>query len=335
MLLSFLLAQLALNGFFTPVVHASLPEADALWAIAQEEFEKDRFIHAAQSARAFLAKHPSHSHAIDAQWLLGKSELALGNFDAAASALKSFIAVHRWNPPAIRARLDLALAYESLSKWDELVLLGNEIQDHTQDPLWLRSALLYKAQGYLELGKLNRAVEARDRASKIVLSQASGTTTQLFPLAHQAKVSAKIKISQCGAGNSTRKKSLAPLDEGDYAAALRDQGICFLENLKIFREGLIEGENSFADGLYKTLESQFSHFTQNCINPPNPSGKRTREELSIYQKENRPFFLKTCRTKAEQAVEIMSGFKELVPHSSLPYITRLILHIKDSTSLWN
>lgn len=308
-------------------VDALSPEQEAatLWSQGQETFLQRKYMDTIPLLGRLIDRHPSSPHFTDALLLLGRAHLAVDQPKQALTPLKSHVSRREKTIEGVLGRLELADAYIRLKRPDEAILIAAEAKAHARrlgQAHLAASADVWKSQAQLLLGRDSQAERSVAAARKAGLKGARD-------LAHAAWVEVRIQTRAC----ARLAEKTARLTENQAENQLNRRGDCLLESLLAFRKVLDQQDDPDAarwgDLAYSDVETGYSEFKAAAKNPPPPPGKRTQAQLKRYRAELVAHLEQTLDKKTGQATEIIEPWKEKLPKSAIPYITRLAKHLEE------
>lgn len=130
----------------------------------------------------------------------------------------------------------------------------------------------------------------------------------------------------------TRACSLFPsssrLTEEQATDQLKRRGLCLLEAMLLFHQGLKTKKSKWSQKSKKLLEKAFTSYAKACSHPPLPPDHRSKLETKRYRQELAELLEKDFRETREKALELLRGWKKELPNPSARVVDQLAIRIK-------
>ncbi|HLD99675.1 MAG TPA: tetratricopeptide repeat protein [Bdellovibrionota bacterium] len=289
---------------------AAPADAEILWNDGKAAFERGDFETAAYALKRIVDRYPGYPGYLEAHRLLGESFLRLDKPKAAIAPLKYYISGTRDAQNAARTRLSLGEAYLALKQFREAYLTALEIE---KSPNPLPEGQLLRAQANIGL---NRDAEAL----RIVSSVRKSLPPSAIPRASWIEL--RLKTRAC-----SRLASRSPLEEGYVLEQMDRRSTCLLEAMLLFQKTLELENPDFAEKARTEMLSAYELYSQVCLNPPRPPGKkRSQIELKRYRIELSTLLRKKCNRHYQEASALLESWapaKAALKAAAEPVLKRL------------
>ena len=288
---------------------ASSEEANLIWQRAQASFQSEHFSEAIAPLKRLVDRYPGHPGFLEAHRLLGISYLKTGKPGEALKPLRYFAEAARGGSAdqsretQLTAKALVVRANLALEKWNEALLLSEEVRKKTSQPLLKAEAQILKAHALIGLDKDLEAAGATDDSltflskdsSKILLAEARSLLLRLLG-------------RRC-----SRLPSQGGMDEAQARDQLERRSICQQDTLRLLKE---VSDLSIAPELDVATEltvQGYADFANRCINPPDPiklsKGKRTDEQKHAYRADLQKLLFPICLEAIDRAIETVQEWK--------------------------
>lgn len=285
----------------------SQEEAQFIWTEGKKAYSNSRFQEATQYLQRLLDRYPGDSHLGETTELLGISYFRLNQPQKAIPLLQATISVHGQDLGSQNVRLVLGKSYLSLKKFDEALLVIQEIQ---QAPKASTLSVDLISESTLIKGQALFAKNHLDRARLALLNLESDRTKINNPLLREQIGLFKLQLELEACRLISKSGGLSEL-QVKHQVEKRTE--CLIETLSRSKSLFSAKNSDIQKSASIEIENAFRNLKLACLNPPSPDGshrkKRTRKELERYQAEL-AFLLKPLYKRAvAQAQDLLQTWK--------------------------
>ncbi len=282
---------------------SSSEEGELLWATGKAAYDKKEYQTVVNQFERFVARYPGFPYYLEAHLLLGESLLKLNHSKQAIRPLKYFVSAVEKGGEALTGRLLLSQAFLNTGKYNEALLLTNQVEalavkiGGLSETLQLRMLVL-RAQALMRLGESERAQSALASA-KSLNSSAQDSEYEWTALEFATRKCAKLADTQ----------KFKVMNEEVLLDQLERRGQCLSEAVVFYTQIFSRESRSDLEIPTRLMKTAFSSYWKVCTHPPAPPAltpeKRTAEELQRYQAELKDRLVQLCQGRGRQILELL------------------------------
>ena len=265
----------------------STQEAQTIWLEGKRAFDESRLSEAAQNLQRLVDRYPGDPHQNDAMEILGETYLQLNQATRAIPLLLAAVDTHPREGRGQKTRLILGEAYLVAKKYDEALLIVQEIEKvlnqanlNSTNPATLRSeSVLLKGRTLLAKNHLERA--------QLSLLSLESELPRLEELDLRDRIYAfrlQLGLSQC-----TRITTPGPLTERQVQDQMERSATCLIEKIAAAKPLFLTKNPKIKVSLPELVGTAFkalrATYRQPAAPPELKNRKRTSKELSKYRSE--------------------------------------------------
>ncbi|MGK5088647.1 hypothetical protein WDW86_13900 [Bdellovibrionota bacterium FG-2] len=286
---------------------SSREEGELLWNAGKAAFDKKDFQGVVNQLDRFVARYPGFPYYLEAHLILGEALLKLNRSKQAIRPLKYFVSAVEKGEDALSSRLLLAQAYLNTEKYNEALLLTNEVEALSNKGTPLSETL--------QLKMLVSRAQALMRLSQEAKAQGALASAKNLPSAAQNSeyewTALEFATRKCGFLADTRKFKV--MNEEVLLDQLERRGQCISEATVLYTQLFSRETRSELEIPTRLLRNSFNAYWRVCTSPPSPPAiapkDRTPEELQRYKVELRDRLVQLCQGRGRQILDLLEKFR--------------------------